>query len=147
MTPYGPVGPRMVLYGHIWSHFVPICPVCFSMVLFGLVWSCMVPYGRVWPRMASYGTLSFLRLHMFAFVQLTQLLHKFCACYIRDFGKILLVGEEVLPTSSLRKRGNLFCGKVPPNNMLLCGTLHQIVHYLFENLTQEKNISYSMKTS
>ena len=49
----------MALYG----------PVCSRMVLFGPVQCCMVPC------MDPYGPICFLRLLVFAFVQLTHLLH------------------------------------------------------------------------
>ena len=77
---YGPIQSHMVLDGHIWSHFVLYGLVWSSVVLFGPTWSYIVLYGPRWPmpHKAPYVSLCYL---MFAFVQLTQRLHKFCACF------------------------------------------------------------------
>ena len=63
-------------------------PVLSCMLQKGHVWSCMVLYDPIWPsmvRMALYGQVCFLRLLMFAFAQLMQFLHEFCACFVLKF--------------------------------------------------------------
>ena len=72
MVPHGPVMSHMVLYGPVWS-------IMFLFGPYGLVWSHKALYGPIWPR-TECGPVCFLMVIMFAFVQLTQLLHKFCAC-------------------------------------------------------------------
>ena len=82
MIPYGPVWFHMVsygdvshkaLYGPVWPRMVIIVPVCSSVVM----------YGPIWPHMASCGPVCLLRVNMFAFVQLTQLLNKFCVFFCK----------------------------------------------------------------
>ena len=69
----------MVLYGVVWSRMVSCGCVLFRMVLCGLLWSCRVLYGLAQPLIAPQILMHML--HMFAYVQLTQLLHKFCAYF------------------------------------------------------------------
>ena len=65
------------------------------MVEYGPVWSCTVLYGSIWTHMAQYGPICFLRLLMFAFLQLTQLLH--CACYSLYYLVAYLLSSFVSP--------------------------------------------------
>ena len=68
----------MDTFGPIWSCMVLQAPVCF----------CLIMYGPIWPRVESCGPGCFLRVIMFAFVQLRQLLHKFCDCLKPYFMKL-----------------------------------------------------------
>merc|ERR1711954_254762 len=101
MVRYSLVWSCIFWYGHVWSFIVPYAPVWTRMALCGPIWSLKVPYGSVWFHMVPYGSmqssmvpygpLCFLMQHMIALFQLTQLLHKFCACYPRlplDFLRI-----------------------------------------------------------
>ena len=69
MVLYGPLSSPLVLYGPLLSFMVP----------YGLVWSHMVPYGPLWSCLVSFVEELIKLLNMLAFVQLTQLLHKFFA--------------------------------------------------------------------
>ena len=75
MVLYGPVCSSMVPYGPMWSRVVLCGPVVWSRVAWLLSNKpCITSYDNVGPHLFPYNT------YMCTFAQLTQILHKFCAC-------------------------------------------------------------------
>ena len=78
----GPMWSHVVPCGPVWSHVVPCGPMFSRMVQYGSIRSHMVLKRPAWSRLVPLFEIIIL-LDMLTLVQLTQLLHKFCACFIR----------------------------------------------------------------
>ena len=123
MVWYGSIWSCMVSCGPLWFLMFPYRPLCSIMVPFGHIWPCIAPFAPVWSHMvlhAWYGLICsciaqitsqdlicFLSQHIFAFVQLTQLLHKFCACFkITSWIAINIapVEKQTIPNSVLWRK-------------------------------------------
>ena len=84
MVQYSPVRPRTAPYGPILSHMAHYGPVLAHVAPYGPmwpIWSCIVNFDPVWSRIVLYSLFMALQdpicmLHIFAIVQLTQLLNK-----------------------------------------------------------------------
>ena len=66
------------MYGHVWCHMVPFCPV----------WSFIVPYGPVWSSMVTYGPFWFLKVLYRPLWSRMMNKHWFCAI-LHTYAQIL----------------------------------------------------------